>query len=182
MIRSYLSLRTPHQECTSILEMCVDGFEGMYLLIDVDNTLCLRKTDEVDPAVVTFLHELQNSGAVKGVCLVSNVVTRSQRRIDRVARIAAKLECEYVCAFWPRTKPGPRPYREALSKVGAKPHQAVMIGDQLLTDILGANKLGMRTVWVRPMGPDHVITRPRRVWERQVVRLRHLFKVVSPPH
>ncbi|MCR4277952.1 MAG: HAD-IIIA family hydrolase [Candidatus Berkelbacteria bacterium] len=180
MFRRYLSLRTPHQECTSILDMSTKGLSGAFLLIDVDNTICLRKTDEVDEAIISFLLQLRRDGRVKEICLLSNVVSRSQRRVDRVARIARKLQCNYVCAFWPWIKPRPEPYREALTKIGAWPEVTVMIGDQLLTDILGANKLGMRTVLVRPLGKDHFITRPRRIWERQVTRLRRIFNVTSP--
>ena len=183
MIRRYLSLRTPHQECTSLINFLQDfaGPKGAYLLIDVDNTLCLRGDDRIHPLILQGLKTLRDKGEVRGICLVSNVVSRSQDRIDRVSRIAQTIGCPYVCAFWPELKPKATPYRAALTKLGALPGEAIMVGDQRLTDVLGANRLGIRTVLVKPLGKDHVITRPRRVWESQVVRTSRLFKVTSPP-
>ena len=183
MIRRYISLRTPSIMCDSVLKLSIVDLRGCYLLIDVDNTLCLRQSEAVDVEVVQFLRQLRTDGVVHGICLVSNVVTRSKRRIERVARIADQLDCEFVCAHWPRIKPKPHPYREALAKLGnVDPRDAVMIGDQLFTDILGANRLGMRTALVRPLGQDSFITRPRRVWEGLIVKLRRLYNITSPPH
>ncbi len=45
-------------------------------------------------------------------------------------------------------KPDPSIFSHALSTAGIKPHEAIMVGDNLLTDILGANRSGIRSVWV----------------------------------
>ena len=54
-------------------------------------------------------------------------------------------------------KPHPRIFRGALDFFGAKPEEAVMVGDFLDADILGANNLGMGSVWIkRRAAPSHV--------------------------
>ncbi|HEX2980545.1 MAG TPA: HAD family hydrolase [Anaerolineaceae bacterium] len=45
-------------------------------------------------------------------------------------------------------KPHPRIFALALEHFGVKPQQAVMVGDTLGADILGANNLGMGSVWI----------------------------------
>jgi 8-oxo-dGTP diphosphatase/putative hydrolase of the HAD superfamily len=37
----------------------------------------------------------------------------------------------------------------ALARANCKPSEAVMIGDRLDNDIVPANQIGMRTIWVR---------------------------------
>lgn len=54
----------------------------------------------------------------------------------------------------------------------AQPAQTAIIGDQLFTDIAGGNKLGLYTILVRPLGPDHWSTRlsGRRLREARILR------------
>lgn len=182
MIRKYLALRTPHQECDSFLDIQWDDYKGYVLLIDVDNTIALRGSNEIDREIINKLRILRASGHIEDYCLVSNVVTRDLSRIDRVKGMAKQLNCGSVCAFYPNIKPKSLPYEEALQIMCAEASKAVMIGDQLMTDILGANKLGMKTVLVKPLGKDGWYTRPRRWMEKAIVLLRKLLKVSSPSH
>jgi putative flippase GtrA len=51
-------------------------------------------------------------------------------------------------------------YRLAMIKFHRKPEEAIMIGDQLLTDILGANRSGIEAIWVQKLeGPEFIGTR-----------------------
>jgi ribonucleotide monophosphatase NagD (HAD superfamily) len=45
-------------------------------------------------------------------------------------------------------KPSPRIFRLALERLGEKAARAVMIGDQIETDLLGAHRAGVRTILV----------------------------------
>ena len=51
-----------------------------------------------------------------------------------------------------RLKPHPAVFRHALQKAGAFPHQSVMIGDSLQSDVVGALNLGLRAVLFDPRG------------------------------
>jgi 2-haloalkanoic acid dehalogenase type II len=60
-------------------------------------------------------------------------------------------------------KPHPRIFQLALDFFGVKPAEAVMVGDTLGADILGANQIGMRSIWITrrantPDNRDHLDT------------------------
>lgn len=53
-------------------------------------------------------------------------------------------------------KPDPSIFEHVLQLIGNTAEQAVMIGDNLMTDILGASRVGMRSVWInRENKPKH---------------------------
>ncbi|PLT45832.1 putative FMN hydrolase [Paenibacillus pasadenensis] len=64
-------------------------------------------------------------------------------------------------------KPDASLFRHALELIGVQPEDAVMVGDKLTTDILGANTIGMTSIWVNRDGktrsdeivPQHEISR-----------------------
>ncbi len=55
-------------------------------------------------------------------------------------------------------KPSPEIFRMALERWGAEPERAVMIGDTLNADVLGAQNAGMASIWItrRGMRPDNL--------------------------
>lgn len=60
-------------------------------------------------------------------------------------------------------KPHPRIFQLALDYFGVSPAEAVMVGDTLGADILGANQVGMRSIWITrradtPDNRDHLDT------------------------
>ncbi|MCS7240619.1 MAG: HAD hydrolase-like protein, partial [Candidatus Bipolaricaulota bacterium] len=64
-------------------------------------------------------------------------------------------------------KPLPFAFRRALRRLGAKPVEAAVIGDQLLTDVLGGKLAGIYTVLVPPLSPREARrTKVNRVLER----------------
>lgn len=49
-------------------------------------------------------------------------------------------------------KPGPFLFEQALAELGVEPSEAVMIGDNLRTDVAGARAVGMASVWINRWG------------------------------
>ncbi|HEY7676525.1 MAG TPA: HAD family hydrolase [Candidatus Methylomirabilis sp.] len=49
-------------------------------------------------------------------------------------------------------KPDPRIFRIALEAVGARPAQAVFVGDSMRRDMAGARQIGMPHIWLRGQG------------------------------
>ncbi|MDQ1145650.1 putative hydrolase of the HAD superfamily [Bacillus sp. SORGH_AS 510] len=47
-----------------------------------------------------------------------------------------------------RGKPDPSIFEHALSRMSLKKDEVLMVGDNLMTDILGANRAGIKTVWI----------------------------------
>lgn len=49
-------------------------------------------------------------------------------------------------------KPDPRIYEVALARLGARPAQTVMVGDNWQADVVGAQAAGIRPVWLNRLG------------------------------
>lgn len=141
-----------------------------HLLLDLDNCVTSPHTDEVVPEVAEALRRARQEGHVSSVCLVTNIVVRWPPRIKRARRIAKQLDAKLVCCCWPNAKPKPTPFRKALLALNATSESAYMVGDQLFTDIRGANMVGIYSVLVKPLGPDHFTTLPKRWGEGHFFR------------
>jgi len=51
-------------------------------------------------------------------------------------------------------KPTRTPFRKALALLQLTSEQVAVVGDQLMTDIYGGNRLGMFTILVNPIAPQ----------------------------
>lgn len=143
-----------------------------FLCLDLDNTLLPQKGHLISPAVKQRLQELRDSGLAEDVCLISNVIVPGHR-VTRLQRLADELRIDHVvCGFFWNRKPKASPFLSAMALLGAKPEECVMVGDQIFSDILGGNKLGLTTVWLKPMAADHWTTLlvGRRRREKPVVK------------
>ncbi len=133
------------------------------LLCDLDYTLAPRSVPEPDAALRRWLAGLQNAGIT--VMILSN--NRSSRRVET---FCATLGIRYVGHAG---KPSTRGYREAMEQAGAAPKQTAMLGDKLLTDILGANRSGVLAVMVEPLGG------PVGAWNHFLHLLQRPFKWIA---
>lgn len=151
-----------------------------YLCLDLDNTLLPQKGQVLESTVISKLQELRRSGRVHEVCLISNVIFPGHR-LARLRRLARELEINHVIPgfFWNR-KPKAAPFLKALSLLGAKASECVMVGDQIYSDILGGNRMGFYTVWVKPISDDHwstALTGRRRREQKILEQLRQQGRV-----
>ena len=61
--------------------------------------------------------------------------------------------------------------KSAQQKLGLSKNEIVMIGDQIMTDVRGANAAGIRSILVRPIvDTDGWNTRINRFFERRIMR------------
>ncbi len=76
-------------------------------------------------------------------------------------------------------KPDERIFRLALDHFGVRPEAAAMIGDTLEADILGANRIGMYSIWItrRVTGPDPAPSLRR---ERSSDRSKQSYPPIQP--
>lgn len=127
------------------------------VLLDLDNTLVPWQKVDVPDAVRQWIQAMKEAGL--RLCLVSN--TRRRRRLEILAK-------ELGIAYVPKAfKPRRYGLRQALEQLQATPRQAVMIGDQIFTDVWGGNRMGMRTILVMPMARREFIgTKVSRLLER----------------
>lgn len=62
-------------------------------------------------------------------------------------------------------------FKRALKRFGRQQGKVLVIGDQLLTDVLGAKRMGFTVLWVRSLqGKEFPMTRITRQIEKMLVR------------
>jgi len=110
------------------------------VLFDLDNTLGRRWPKQLDPNVVRFLENLERTGFQVGV-LTNRRQTNGDQVIEHLARNYSLLHRA--------GKPGKHGFLQLLKELDASPREAVMVGDRILTDIFGANRLGIYSVRIR---------------------------------
>ena len=125
------------------------------ILLDFDNTILPYTTSDPTPEMADWLARMRREGFP--VCVVSN------SRRDRVPQFCAAHGIDCVTGAG---KPGTRGIRRALEKYGCAPDRAVLAGDQIYTDVLGANRAGVVPVLVRPISL-HIFPLRLRNWAEQ---------------
>lgn len=117
------------------------GAQG--IMLDVDNTLTTHDAPDLSEEVKAWLSQMAQAGYP--MMIVSN------NRPERVAPFAAKIG---LCYQANAKKPLPSGYKEAADKMGIPPSACVAIGDQIFTDIVGANLSGMPCILLEPIQPE----------------------------
>lgn len=125
------------------------------LLLDVDNTLSRHGEKEPAPGVEAWVRRMEQAGFL--LLILSNNTKK------RVAPFAAKLGIPFMSSC---AKPLPLCYLLACRRMGVKRQEAVLIGDQVFTDVLGGCACKMATVLLEPIEKETSWSfRLRRKWE-----------------
>lgn len=124
-------------------ELWEQGIRG--ILYDIDNTLVPHGAPATKEAAELF-ERLRSIGFQ--TCLISN------NKTPRVLPFAGAVHSSFLCDAH---KPSGKNYLLAVRKMGLMPSQAVFIGDQIFTDIWGANRAGIRNILVDPIHPKEEI-------------------------
>lgn len=131
------------------------GYRG--LLFDIDNTLVEHGAD-ADERAIKLMKDLKQIGFQ--VCLISN------NHEQRVMRFNTDIQVHYV---FDAHKPSTKNYFKAMVLMGTNTSNTVFVGDQLFTDVYGANRAGLKSYLVKPIGPKEEI---------QIVLKRYLERIV----
>jgi len=133
------------------------GVRGV--LVDLDDTLIASNAEELSPSAEAWLQGLLTAGLE--VAILSN----GERQ--RVHRLAERFG---LPAFALVGKPFWFAFRRGLRALGTPPAATAMVGDQLFTDVLGANCAGLISILVRPLTPGKLPhTRVARHLERLIL-------------
>ncbi len=127
------------------------------IITDLDNTLVSARTPYATPELIAWLNRVRDDGF--------RVVILSNNNLARVGKFAEPLGIPFVHAA---RKPIGRAFRKALQKLELEPSEAVVVGDQLVTDMLGGRRVGLHTILVSPIdrAEDGLFTRVNRLIER----------------
>lgn len=125
--------------------------EGIRVIFaDLDNTLARYSQKTPSPETVAWKEALEQAG-------IRLFVVSNSRKPTRVARFCESLGIDYIGRAG---KPKKKGFLRALELVNAAPQETAMIGDQIFTDILGANNADVHSWLIQPMKLD---TLPRRI-------------------
>lgn len=150
----------PSKEVNSIYDIDYDslykqGYRG--LIYDIDNTL----TEHDAPAteeVKALMEKLKAIGF--GICLLSN------NKEERVKMFNEDIKVSYI---YKAGKPSTKGYERAMELMETQKDNTIFVGDQLFTDIYGANRTGIASYLVKPIASHEEI---------QIVLKRYLEKIV----
>jgi len=111
------------------------------ILIDVDNTIALPDVElTASDRAKKFIKDLKDNGF--------NVLIYSNSTFKRVKPMANSLDCKFECWCF---KPLPFRYWMTLIKHNFKIKETCTLGDQLLTDCLGANLIGLYSIYTKQL-------------------------------
>ena len=110
------------------------GYRG--ILFDIDNTL-VHHGDDSTPEIDRLFQSIHEAG-LKTILLSNNDE-------ERVRRFIRNIDTLYICDA---DKPDPEAYLRAVRMLGIKREEALCIGDQVFTDIRGANRSGIDSILV----------------------------------
>lgn len=131
-------LRYASVPAISFEDLSAKGVEG--ILLDIDNTL-IDYTKKLSKEVVDWVYEAKKQGYK--VCILSN-----SNKLDKIIPIAETLGIKYISFA---KKPAKSGYLKAMQLLETDVTKLAMVGDQVFTDVLGANRVGMVSVYVEPI-------------------------------
>ena len=130
------------------------------LMLDFDNTIIPYTTNDATGEMEQWLGTMKESGI--RLCVVSN----SKR--DRVKIFCAKYDIDCVTHA---KKPFAKGIQECLSRYSIPQEQCALVGDQIYTDVLGANCAGVRSILVKSIDNHTFWLKARHILEKPFIYL-----------
>ncbi len=120
-----------------------DGYRG--IIFDIDNTLVPHGAPADERAISLFAH-------LKELGYRCMLLSNNQK--PRVKMFNDAVHVDYI---YKAGKPKPSGYRKAMERLGTDTTNTLFVGDQIFTDVMGANIAGIRTILVKPINPKEEI-------------------------
>lgn len=158
-----LHLFCPDYRCGKIADISVAWLQAQgvkKLILDVDNTLLPWDAMEASAENLEWLECVHAAGI--GIMLLSNNGGARLKHIREQVGLPA--------VSW-AAKPLPLGFKRALHQMSLEGRSEVLvIGDQLITDVLGAKSLGLKVMWVKSLAEkEFLVTRLTRKVEKIVI-------------
>ena len=129
------------------------------ILLDVDNTLALHGSQKPFEGAVEWTKMVRKHGYQ--IIIISNNLRR------RVAPFAAQFDLPFIPS-------ANKPFRYGINKarkmLDMKSEDILIVGDQVFTDILGANFFKMKSILLEPVDNEDSLTFRFRRWLEKRVR------------
>lgn len=129
------------------------------LFFDMDNTLIDNKTTTPSQEVIDLMKRLKKEHFK--IIIISNALP------NRLKKVVKQIEIDDSISF--ACKPLKKNYLKLMKKYKLNNHEIACIGDQIFTDIKGANNLNIFSILVDPISKhEHIITKINRIKERKI--------------
>ena len=169
-----LGMLCPSQFKNSVLDVDLEDLRGRgirAIIIDLDNTLVRWDHQSAPDKLLQWVRSLAEKGF--RACIVSN---------NGAERVGAFADAAGIPGIPNASKPRRKSFRLALKVMGARETETAVIGDQLFTDILGGNRMGMFTILVPPICRRELpTTRIMRGLERVLIGIFERQGLLSRP-
>lgn len=128
------------------------------IITDLDNTLIEWDRADATEELAAWFQMMKEAGI--------KVIIASNNNEERVKHFAEPLGIPYI---YRARKPLGQGFYKALLQLRLPREQVVMLGDQLLTDCMGAKRQKLYTMLIKPVAEsDGMVTRFNRFVERRV--------------
>lgn len=158
-----LNVFLPDRKINDIFELDATFFKRENIrgiVVDLDNTLVPWNVKHATEEVKKWIESIKNAGI--------SIMIFSNNDRERVQTFAEPLGIPFI---YRAKKPNQRTFHRAAKMMGISRGQLGVIGDQLLTDMLGGNLYGAYTILVNPIvQSDAPITKFNRMIERIIIR------------
>ena len=147
----------PSVLCNAITDLSVDRLQELgikLLMLDFDNTIVPYTTDVPTAQMLEWLEKIKQSDML--LCVVSN------SRKDRVKEFCA---CYGIDCITHAKKPFSKGIRACMARYGVSSSTCALAGDQIFTDVLGANGVGVRSILVKAIDNHNFWLKARHVLE-----------------
>ncbi len=124
-------------------KLAKEGYKAV--IFDVDNTL-VPHGEPADERAKALFASLKALGF--------HTMLLSNNKEPRVKSFAEEVGSRYI---YKANKPSPKNYRKAMELMGTTAENTLFVGDQIFTDVMGANLAGIRTILVKPIHPKEEI-------------------------
>ena len=128
------------------------------VILDVDDTLVAHKIPYPNQEITEWINSLKLSG-IKIILLSNNFK-------NRVQTFASTLNIPYVSFSM---KPFTFGLKKAIKRINSNSKEILVVGDQIFTDILAANVLGVRSILVEPIKEStSILFKIKRFFENHI--------------
>lgn len=129
-----------------------------YIFLDVDNTLITYKENDASKNLIDLINKLKKD---------FEVFIFSNGHSDRVLRLQRELG---IGGYYTCMKPLKKNYKKVIKKYNKD--KCIFVGDQFMTDVLGAKRNNMKVILVDPIDKSYepITTKFWRVLEKSKIK------------
>ncbi len=129
------------------------------LVLDVDNTLTCHGSQQVSDDIKNWIFKTKQNGIA--------LIILSNNSPERVKPFADSLGIDFLTG----TKPKKSDYKRVLDYLKLPPESCAGVGDQIFTDIWGANASNLTSILTKPISNEETkFIRFKRLLEKPILK------------